>query len=326
MATKSISELRKARGNFESLTKEIEKSNKGGYEKKEDDRMWQCKTDTAGNGTAVIRFLPAPQGEEFPYVRMWAHGFKGPTGKWYIENSRTTLGKDEKDPVSELNNQLWATKLKENEEIARIQKRKLSFYSNVLIISDPANPENEGKVKIFRYGKKIFDILESAMKPEFEDDEAFNPFDFWDGANFRLKIVRKDGYANFDKSSLADPKPVSSDDDELQKLWDQCHSLKEIVSEDKFKSYDELVKRLNSALATSAPTQKAENTDLDEDDEAFMRASSKSKAKKEAEAEDKEPEVEEEKPKKTTKAKPVAQSVDDSEDDDLEYFKSLAGD
>src|SRR6185437_1048062 len=168
---KSLSEMRKSRGNFEQLTKEIEKQGKKNYDK-EDDRFWQCAVDKAGNGQAVVRFLPAPQGEDLPFVRMWSHGFQGPTGKWYIENSRTTLG--ESDPVTELNNELWASKVKENEEIARKQKRKLSYYSNVLIISDPANPENEGQVKIFRYGAKIFEKLEAAMKPEFDDDPTFN--------------------------------------------------------------------------------------------------------------------------------------------------------
>lgn len=331
MAAKSISELRKARGNFEDLTKEIEKQASKGQGQKDDDRFWSCQCDKAGNGQAIIRFLPAPQGEDFPYVRMWSHGFQGPTGKWYIENSRTTLGKDQKDPVTELNNSLWATKVKANEDIARAQKRKLSYYSNVLIISDPANPENEGKVKLFRYGAKIFEKLQAAMKPEFEDDPKFNPFDFWEGANFRLKIGRVDKYANFDKSSLAAQTEVG-DDDKLEKIWSQCASLKAIVAEDQFKSYEELEKRLAFVLATgTGKTPTAENQEIDESDEAFIRSASKSQerlAKKQPDAdglEDVPPfDVEEKAAPKSTPKKTAEKVVAEEEDDDLAYFKKLA--
>jgi hypothetical protein len=332
---KSLSELRKARGNFEDLTKEIEKqASKGGQ--KEDDRFWQCAVDKAGNGSAIIRFLTAPQGEDFPYVRMWTHGFQGPTGKWYIENSRTTLGRDEKDPVTELNNELWASKVKENEDIARKQKRKLNYYSNVLIISDPANPENEGKVKLFRYGAKIFEKLQAAMKPEFDDDPSFNPFDFWEGANFRLKITRVDKYANFDKSALAAQTVLNEDDEALQKIWDQCHSLKAIVAPDQFKSYDELTKRLNFVLATGAPGKNAEQSEIDPDDEAFIRQQSKNAEKRAAaKSEPKKEEFDDVPPfdvdpapaaksKPTAAKKPAAETVAEDQDDDLEYFRKLA--
>jgi hypothetical protein len=326
MAINSLSELRKTRGSLSVLTQEIEKSKAGG-DRKEDERMWQCKTDSAGNGTAVIRFLPAPKGEDSAWVKMFSHGFKGPTGKWYIENSRTTLAKGEPDPVSELNNQLWSTKLKSNEDIARSQKRKLSYYSNILIISDPANPENEGKVKIFRYGQKIFDILEGVIKPEFEDDVAFNPFDFWDGANFRLKIIRKDGYANFDKSSLAEPKAISDDDAELEKIWDQCYSLQELISPDKFKSYDELAKKLTQVLATGETPKRAEQLGIDEDDEAFMRANARKKPAADPDFDDPAAGVDTEASKPKPKpAKKAAAIVDDEADDDLDYFRKLAED
>jgi hypothetical protein len=332
---KSISELRKARGNFESLTKEIEKQNKKGYDK-EDDRFWQCAVDKAGNGSAVIRFLPAPQGEDIPWVKMYTHGFKGPTGKWYIENSRTTIG--EADPVTELNNELWSSKVKENEDIARAQKRKLNYYSNVLIISDPANPENEGKVKLFRYGAKIFEKLNAAMEPEFEDDPRFNPFDFWEGANFRLKITRVDKYANFDKSSLAAQTPVSDDDAELQKIWDQCASLKAIIAPDQFKSYEELQKRLNFVLATSAPGKNAEQSEVSEEDQEFIRqqsnrtadrlkGASKAKDAPNAEQFDDVPpfDVDEKPTAAKASAKSTAKQVESEEDDDLDYFRKLAG-
>jgi hypothetical protein len=331
---KSLSELRKSRGNFEDLTKEIEKQNTKGQGQKDDDTFWQCQLDKAGNGSAVIRFLPAPQGEDFPYVRLWSHGFQGPTGKWYIENSRTTLGKTEKDPVTELNNQLWSTKVKANEDIARKQKRKLSYYSNVLIISDPANPENEGKVKKFRYGAKIFEKLELAMKPEFDDEPSFNPFDFWDGADFRLKITKKEGFANFDSSKLAAQKPLRDDDEELQKIWDQCHSLKAIVAEDQFKPYDELEKRLNFVLATGTPGKTAEQSEIDPDDEAFIRQQAKAKGSQRQAAEtpvadqfDDVPPFDVDPPAttKATKAtKPAAAVVADEADDDLDYFRKLA--
>jgi hypothetical protein len=335
MAAKSISELRKSRGGFEQLAKQVESQNSKGAGKQEDDRLWQCKTDTAGNGSAVIRFLPAPQGEDEAWVRLFSHGFQGPTGKWYIENSLTTLnppGKyDIKDPVGELNNSLWATKVKANEEIARKQKRKLAYYANVYIVSDPANPENEGKVKIFRFGAKIFDKLDKAMNPEFADDPQFNPFDFWEGANFRLKITKKDGFANFDSSSLAAQKALSEDDDELQKIWDQCHSLKELVSADKFKTYEELEKRLNIVLATGAPTKTAEQSEISEDDAAFIAAQAASKARQAAtpaadQFEDAPPfDADPPAQKKAAASKKApAAVVTEEADDDLDYFRKLA--
>jgi hypothetical protein len=316
---KSFSELRKSRGNLEDLSKKLEASQAGG--KKEDDRFWSCQTDKAGNGSAVIRFLSAPEGEDAEWVHMYSHGFQGPTGKWYIENSLTTLKQD--DPVTELNNELWATKVKSNEEIARKQKRKLSYYSNVYIVSDPANPENEGKVKIWRYGKKIFDKIQAALKPEFEDDVAFNPFCMWTGANFRLKIAKVEGFANFDKSSFAAVAPLKEDDDELEAIWKKTHSLQAIVAPDQFKPYAELQKRLNFVLATSAPTKNAEKQELSEEDEAFIRNTARNAKKAEQESDDVPAFDKEEKaaPKATPKAAPKQA---ESEDDDLEYFRKLA--
>jgi hypothetical protein len=266
-------------------------------------------------------------------VRLWTHGFKGPTGKWYIENSRTTL--QEKDPVSEVNNALWETKLESNKTIARAQKRKLGYWSNVLIISDPANPENEGKVKKFRYGTKIFDMLNAKMsppEPEFDDEERaepVNPFCFWDGMNFKLKIVRKEGFANFDKSTFAKPSPVADSDDEIDAIWDKCHSLKDIVSADKFKSYEELEKRLNFVLGVTgqAAPKRAEDSVIDDDDEAFIKkieddAKAEAKPKRQAKpVEDDEPPFEP--TNKVAKKSAPAPAVE--EDDDLAYFKSLAG-
>lgn len=326
---KSFSELRKQRGDLSDLTKKLESQSNGG--KKEDDRFWSCQTDKAGNGSAVIRFLPAPAGEDDAWVKLYTHGFKGPTGKWYIENSLTTIGRD--DPVTELNNELWASKSKANEEIARNQKRKLGYYSNVYVVSDPANPDNEGKIKIFRYGKKIFDKLQAAMKPEFEDDEARNPFCLWTGANFRLKIKKVEGYANFDSSSLAASAPLKEDDDELEQIWAKCHSLKAIVAEDQFKTYDELLKRLNFVLATGVAPRTAEKTDISEEDQDFIRAEAakkKANAAKQAEQDldDVPPfDVEPAKPVSPAKAaaqKAAAKQVDADADDDLDYFRKLA--
>lgn len=334
MAAKSISELRKSRGGFDQLAKQVEAQTSKGGGKQDDERMWQCKTDTAGNGQAIVRFLPAPQGEDEAWVRMFSHGFQGPTGKWYIENSLTTLNPpkkyDIKDPVGELNNSLYATKIPANIEIAKKQKRKLSYFANVYIVSDPANPENEGTVKIFRFGQKIFDKLDKAMHPEFEDDVQFNPFDFWEGANFRLKITKKDGFANFDSSSLAAQKALSEDDEELQKIWDQCHSLKELVSADKFKTYEELEKRLNFVLATGTATKTAEQSEISDDDQAFIAAqASKVKQSTEQQFDDAPPfDVDTPSPKETKKAvttkKAPAAVVADEADDDLEYFRKLA--
>lgn len=326
MAAKSISELRKQRGNLDTLTKKLEQQNKGAGGSQEDDRFWQCAVDKAGNGQAEIRFLPAPQGEDDAWVRMFTHGFQGPTGKWYIENSLTTLstpGNFVKDPVQELNNELWASKKEANIEIARKQKRKLNYYANVLVISDPANPENEGKVKIFRFGAKIFEKLQEAMKPEFEGDPSFNPFDFWEGANFRLKIMKKDGFANFDKSSLGSQKPLSEDDDELQKIWDQCHSLKELVSADKFKSYEALEKRLNEVLATGAKPKSAEQSEISEEDQKFIREQQSRAKRAESEHDDVPPFDTEDAASNTTK-KSAATTVADEAEDDLEYFRNLA--
>lgn len=324
---KSFSELRKQRGDLAALTKKVEEQAGG---RKEDDRFWSCQTDKAGNGSAVIRFLPAPTGEDDAWVKLYTHGFKGPTGKWYIENSLTTIGKD--DPVTELNNELWASKIKANEDIARNQKRKLGYYSNVYIVSDPANPENEGKVKIFRYGKKIHDKLVAAMKPEFEDDTPLNPFCMWTGANFRLKIKKVEGFANFDSSSLAASAPLKEDDEELENIWSQCHSLKAIIAEDQFKSYEDLQKRLNFVLATGTTPRSAEKSEISEEDQDFIRSQASKKKTSEAtdEHEDLPPfdvDPAPAKPESAAKAaakKATAAKVDADEDDDLEYFRNLA--
>ena len=238
------------------LVKEVEKMNNNGTSG--DDRLWKLDVDKSGNGYAVIRFLPAPDGEDLPFVKLYSHAFQG-SGGWYIENSLTTLG--QKDPVSEYNTQLWNNGTDSGKETARKQKRKLTYTSNIYVVKDPANPENEGKVFLFKYGKKIFDKLTAAMQPEFEDEEAIDPFDFWQGANFKLKAKNVAGYRNYDSSEFAAQSPLLDDDDALEALWKKELSLAEIVAADQFKSYDDLKRRLNYVLGNTAPRQDAEVED-----------------------------------------------------------------
>jgi hypothetical protein len=244
--------------------KEVEKiANPQGQENSRDDeRFWQPTVDKAGNGYAVIRFLAAPKGEEMPWARVWSHGFKGPTGKWYIENSLTTIGKP--DPVSELNNELWNSGTDANKNVAREQKRRLSYIVNVLVVQDPSNPANEGKVKLFKFGKKIFDKIKDAMQPEFPGEEPVNPFDFWKGANFKLKIRNVEGYRNYDKSEFEPVSVLSDDDAKIENIWGQQYSLVDFLDARHFKSYEELKKKLEGVLSgVPAAVRHAESVDLD---------------------------------------------------------------
>ena len=212
-----------------------------------DERLWKPELDKSGNGYAVIRFLPSCEGEDLPWSKVWSHAFQGPTGQWYIENSLTTLS--HKDPVSEHNTKLWNTGLESDKEIARKQKRKLQYFSNIYVVSDTKHPENEGKVFLFRFGKKIFDKITAAMSPEFEDEKAINPFDLWEGANFKLKIRKLDGFWNYDKSEFEDPSKLFEDDAQTDKVWKSQYSLKEFSAPTNFKSYDELKTRLDAVLS-----------------------------------------------------------------------------
>ena len=228
----------------QKLVKEVEKMNNNGGGSS-DDRLWKLECDKSGNGYAVIRFLPAPDGEDLPFVKLYSHAFQGPGG-WYIENSLTTMG--QKDPVSEYNTMLWNNGTDAGKETARKQKRKLTYYSNIYVVKDPANPQNEGKVMLYKYGKKIFDKLTAAMQPEFEDEEAIDPFDFWQGANFKLKAKNVAGYRNYDSSEFAAQSALLDDDDAMEAIWKKQYSLSEIVAADQFKTYDELKTRLDSVL------------------------------------------------------------------------------
>ena len=211
-----------------------------------DERLWKPELDKTGNGYAVIRFLPAIDGEDLPWAKVWNHAFQGPTGQWYIENSLTTLG--QKDPVSEMNTAYWNSGVESDKEIARKQKRKLQYFSNIYVVSDPKHPEKEGKVFLFRFGKKIFDKIMESMQPAFADEVAVNPFDFWKGANFKLKIRKVDGYWNYDKSEFEDSSALFDNDESIEEVWKQQYSLADFTAPTNFKSYDELKTRLNTVL------------------------------------------------------------------------------
>ena len=255
--------LKSSSSNFDKLTKALEtnlnpedNSNKNKYQ---DDRFWKPELDKTGNGYAVIRFLPAVEGEDLPWQRVWSHAFQG-TGGWYIENSLTTL--NHKDPVSEENTRLWNTGVDSDKEIARKRKRKLSYYANVFVVSDPKHPENEGQVKLYKFGKKIFDKITEAMQPAFEDEQAINPFDFWKGANFKLKIRKVDGYWNYDKSEFEGVTPLKESDDDIKAIWEKQYPLKPFVDPSNFKTYDELKEKLNRVITGTQSTATVDSVDL----------------------------------------------------------------
>jgi len=263
----SFANLKRNRSSMDKLTKAIEASTQSNSEagSKDDTRMWQPSVDKSGNGMAVVRFLPAPavDGDEgLPWIRVFSHGFQGPGG-WYIDNCLTTL--NEKCPVCEHNNTLWNSGIEANKDVARKQKRKLSYIANILVVSDPSNPENEGQIKLFKFGKKIFDKITEAMNPEFADESPVNPFDMWEGANFKLKIRNVEGYRNYDKSEFADKSALlEGDDAKLEELWKKEFSLKEFTEKKQFKPYDQLKSRLDKVLGFEgvASSIKAEDVEL----------------------------------------------------------------
>ena len=247
----SFADLKEKSGSFEKLQTELEKVNNP-VTSFADDRFWKPELDKSGNGYAIIRFLPQPTGEDLPWCKIWSHAFNGPGG-WYIENSLTTLQK--KDPISEYNTELWNSGIEANKDIARKQKRILKYYSNIYVVSDPKHPENEGKVFLFRFGKKIFDKISEVMNPQFEDETALNPFDFWSGANFKLKVRKVDGFWNYDKSEFeATSKLLEGNDEKLEETYGKLFSLSQFLSEDNFKSYDELKEKFNRVLTGSGVT------------------------------------------------------------------------
>ena len=260
-----------------------------------DERLWKPELDKSGNGYSVIRFLPSPEGEDLPWAKVWNHAFQGPTGQWYIENSLTTIG--QKDPVSEYNSKLWNSGVESDKEIARKQKRKLQYFSNILVVSDPKHPENEGKVMLFRYGKKIFDKMMEAMQPAFEDETPINPFDFWEGAEFKLKIRKVDGFWNYDKSEFSAPSPIADDESKIESIWKSQHSLAEKLDASNFKSYDELSTRFHAVISG---TTTVGNVSEEMDDEPIATP--------------------------VVDTKPVESPVtsQEEEDDTMDYFSKLA--
>jgi len=260
-----------------------------------DERLWKPELDQSGNGYAVIRFLPSPEGEELPWAKVWNHAFQGPTGQWYIENSLTTIS--QKDPVSEYNSKLWNSGVESDKELARKQKRKLQYFSNILVVSDPKHPENEGKVMLFRYGKKIFDKMMEAMQPAFEDESPINPFDFWEGADFKLKIRKVDGFWNYDKSEFSSKSAISDDESKIESIWKSQYSLAEYTAPTNFKSYDELSTRFHQVISG---TTKVGNVSEEIEDEPIA--------------------------KPVVDTKPVESPVTskEEEDDTMDYFSKLA--
>tara|TARA_B110000444_G_scaffold257339_1_gene295543 strand:- start:352 stop:1251 length:900 start_codon:yes stop_codon:yes gene_type:complete len=298
----SLDTLRKSNA-LDKLLSQVQKDN-APQEKKSyvDERLWKPELDKSGNGYAVLRFLPAKEGEEMPWAKVFKHAFQGPTGKWYIENSLTTVG--QKDPLGELNSQLWNSGVESDKEVARKQKRKLEYYSNVYIVSDPKHPENEGKVMLFRYGKKIFDKLMAAMQPEFEDEKAINPFDFWEGANFKLKIRKVDGFWNYDKSEFESTSALSDNDDELNGIWGKQYSLNDFTAPTNFKSFEELKKRLDEVLSGTSTARAATATAMMDEPTSFTPTFKSESA----------PEM------------PAMASPSEDEDDTMSYFQKLAND
>jgi len=293
------------------LVKEVEKMST--TSNGADERLYKPVVDKTGNGFAVLRFLPAPDGEELPWAKMYSHAFQG-NGGWYIENSLTTIGG--KDPLGEYNRELWNTGTEANKETVRKQKRKLNYYSNIYVVKDPANPSNEGKVFLFKYGKKIFDKIMEAMQPEFEDESPINPFDFWLGANFKLKIVKKDGYWNYDKSEFDRVSPLLDDEDAMEALWKKEYSLAAVTAPDQFKTYEELERRMNMVLGNkTAPTRSREVAEQEDSYSSYEEKSSVTENR-----------VVEELEKSYARSKAPVSKVepDEDEDDALSYFQKLA--
>ena len=303
---------RKSQTNFDFLQKELEKSSSG---KNVDERFWKPEVDASGNGYAVIRFLPAPEGETLPWAKLYSHAFQGPGG-WYIENSRTTLDRNEKDPVGEVNRRLWNSGDDADKETARKQKRKLQYYSNIYVVKDPKHPEYEGKTFLYKYGKKIHDKILAAMQPEFQDEEKVNVFDLWEGANFKLKIKKVAGFWNYDSSVFDSVSALSADDDQLEATWKQEHSLAAFTAPDQFKSYADLEQRLNLVLGVgqrasrpSVDSEEYEPSNYDQASDGFNESTAKSSFREKMSA---------------PTPSPVKKEAVVEDDDALSYFASLA--
>lgn len=307
-----LSDLRNRRGksSVKDIQGSIEKQNNPHGKKEKDDRFWQLEWDEAGNGSATIRFLPTQEKDKLPWVRLFKHSFKGPSGKWYIENSLTTI--DEKDPVGDKNYALWGTGIEANKQIVRNQKRKVKYLCNVLIIKDPKNPENEGKVKIYSFGKKIFDMISDKINPTFEDETPIDVFDFWEGANFKLRVREVEKYPNYDKSEFAQPSELCDGDEEkILEIANQQYWLGEFIAPNQFKSYGDLKKRFEQVMGVSETSTSAEEDALDETPKESPKVKSEPKS---APAKEEKKIVE-----KTNK-------VISDDDDEMSYFKGIVDD
>jgi len=257
----SFANLKRQSGNLDKLAAAIQTLNASSEASDSRDNYWKPEVDKSGNGMATIRFLPASEADgedELPWVKVFSHGFQGPGGQWLIDNCLTT--KNQQCPICEHNSTLWNSGIEANKEVVRKQKRKLSYVSNIYVVSDPKRPENEGKVFLFKYGKKIFDKITEAMAPEFADETPINPFDLWKGANFKLKIRKVEGYQNYDKSEFESAEPLLDDDDQLEKIWKSEYTLKDLVSDKEFKSYDQLKSRLDKVLGLNGEDVPAKTT------------------------------------------------------------------
>lgn len=297
--------MKNRQSTFEKLTQNLKDETSGDNKPRGDDRIWKPKMGADNTGYAVVRFLPGQDAGKTPWVRMYSHGFQGPTGKWYIENSLTTIG--QKDPVSELNNKLWNNGTEAGKDLARKQKRRTSYFANVLVLKDPNNPENEGKVKIYQFGQKIFDKLMTAMQPEFADEDPINPFDLIEGANFRIKLKMVGGFWNYDASDFERPSALSDDMDRVKSVFDAQHDVHEMVEPSSFKSYEELQAKLNEVVGDNAPEARPQMIS----EPAPMPTAETSKT-----------EVDD-----LASAFKESAPVKKDEDDDLEeYFKNLAAD
>ena len=290
----------------QKLVKEVEKMNNAGSSG--DDRLWKLECDKGGNGYAVIRFLPAPEGEDLPFVKLYSHAFQGPGG-WYIENSLTTLS--QKDPMSEYNTMLWNNGTDSGKDQARKQKRKLTYVANIYVVKDPANPSNEGQVMLYKFGKKIFDKITAAMQPEFEDEEAIDPFDFWQGANFKLKAKNVAGYRNYDSSEFARQDTLLEDDEAMEAIWKKEYSLEDFVAPDQFKSYDELKKRLDYVLGLKGTTKFQDQESVQEEEEFRQQNRDESNPVPQSMKEE---------------LTDLSSTKTDDDDDTLSYFAALAAD
>ena len=300
----SFSNLKRTRTDFSKL---VAAAQTAGGEKKNygDDRMWKPSVDKAGNGYAIFRFLPATEGNDLPWARYWDHGFKGPTGQWYIERSLTSIGQP--DPVSEMNTRLWNSGIEADKETVRQRKRRLHYVANILVISDPANPDNEGKVFLFQFGKKIFDKIMDQLQPEFPDEKPVDPFNMWEGSDFVLKIRNVEGYRNYDKSEFRSPSALyDGDEAKLEEVYNKLHDLSEFTDPAKYKSYDELKTKLAQVLGEHAPRTVKEEVALD-DEIPYDRFDQKAAS---------EPQI--------ATAEAVMESANDGDDDTMSYFARLA--